>query len=92
MWSLHYYAAKFRSVNFSPKSNAKQSESTPKIRIWYPSAFPQINGELWKSSRNLVLQKGDHMAHVVPPVLSGRISTCGYLLQIECQTAGFRSV
>ena len=26
------------------------------------------------------------MSHVVPPLLLGRISKCGYLLQIECQT------
>ena len=31
---------------------------------------------------------GAHMAHVVPPLLLGRISKCEYLLPIECQTIG----
>ena len=34
---------------------------------------------------------GDHMAGMVPPLLWCRISTCGYLLQIECQTIGINS-
>ena len=47
-------------------------------RIWEPLAFADMIREVLHSCRNLVLQRRD-------PLLSGRISTCGYLLQIECQ-------
>ena len=90
MWSPVYYRAKFRRVDISCKSSGKQSESTPN-RIRQLLAFADMMREVFKTCRNLVLQRGDHMSHVVPPLLSGQISTCGYLLNIEWETIGINA-
>ena len=63
---------------FNFKSSSKLSESTQKWRIWEPLGFADIIREASKSYRNLVLQRGDHMSHVVHPLILGQISICGY--------------
>ena len=88
MWSPVSYRAEFRNVDITCKSSGKQSELTPNSRISQPLAFVDMMRKVWKTCRNLVLQRGHHMSHVVPSLLLGWISTCGYLLPIEWQIIG----
>ena len=59
--------------------------------IWEPLSFADMMRKVSKSCRKLVLERGDHISHVVPPLLWGRISKCGYLQQIEYQTIGMNA-
>ena len=83
--------AEFRRLDISCKLSAKQPESTTENSIWQPLAFANMIREISKSCRNLVLQRGDHVKHVVPHFLLGRISRCGYLLPIECEAIGINT-
>ena len=65
------YWTEFSSVDISGQSSAKRSQSTANSKIWEPLAFADQNREVWKSWQNLVLQRGDHMAHVVPLFATG---------------------
>ena len=91
MWFPLSYWAQFRRKDISWISSGKQSESTPNNWIREPLALADRIREVSKSCRHLVLQKGDHMSHVVPRLVSGRISKCGYLVQIEWQTIGINA-
>ena len=82
------YRTEFWCVDMYWKLSGKQSESTPNSRIWLPLAIPDMMREVSKSCRILASQRRDHLSHVVPPLLTGRISTCGCLVQIEWRTIG----
>ena len=56
------------AMDISCQSSAKQLESTPGSRICQHLVFADMMREVSKSCRNLVLQRWDHMAHVVPPL------------------------
>ena len=85
------YWAEFSSVDISCQSSTNWSESTPNSKIWEPLVLADKIREVLKSRQNLVLQRGDHMAHVVPPLLLGRIFKCGYLVPIEYQPVGINA-
>ena len=70
-------------VDISYQMRIKPSESTANTKIWEPLFLAKKIREVSKSNQNLVLQSGDHIAHVLPPLLFGRIFKCGYLLDIQ---------
>ena len=65
-WSPLCYGVEFQHVDIFCKSSAKQSESTANSRIWQPLALVCMIREVPKSCRNVLLQRGHHMSHVVP--------------------------
>ena len=76
--------AQFLSVDIYCQSSAERLQSTANSKIREPLAFADQIREVWKSWQNLVLQRGNHMAPVVPPLLFGAIFKCGYLAKTEC--------
>ena len=85
-----WYWAEFSSVDISCESNAKRAESTANSKIWERLALAEQIREVPKSCEKVVLQRGDHMVHVVPPLVWGRIFKCGYLVLIKCQASGIK--
>ena len=65
IWSPLCYWDEFSSVAMSCKSSGKRSESTGNTRISKALGFAECISEVSKSCKILVLQREDHMAHVV---------------------------
>ena len=81
----------FSSVHIPRQWSTKQSESTPNSRIWEPLAFTDKVRRVSKSCRNHILERGDHMTHVITPSILDGILKCSYLSQMECQTIGINA-